>query len=398
MKSTPISSNDETKLSSLKDQPNEIKSFNNVLSKSSLFTRDIHDPMIVDLVSRIFRRRKLLVPKAINHKIVEYASIQDKTINEFHGRIASKLGEFTEQLISFNLYSPGFISNLLGIINNNKKKILFDDQFWYDLIRFLMKYSLLMRRKFPDNDQSFEESVKNIKDIMFILKEKISKYLDIRKIRSMVSFDFCIFDISIKHELFDHPHLLELFSKNIIDKEGNLIMTLDEIEQKYCNGNFNTNPFLKIMLIQFAFGNSADEQMLKREWIKRGDMCFRGYHDFATSLHHIYLKEGGRGDEIKRIECLDESFLSQSTIKFFLDNNLGLLIIDSSDLVEFLKRIDYLGGLPEGSFIGKIIKLYFPDEKVYGWSKDLFERYLTERREESSISQEEYDRFIKLTE
>ena len=161
-----------------------------------------------------------------------------------------------------------------------------------------------MRKIYPiDSDGLFEESVKNVKDIMIIINEETLSSLDNSNLQSMTNFDFSMFDNLIKYEIFDHPQLLETFVKNIIDNKANLKMTLDQIEKEYCNGNFNNNPLLKLMLIQFAFGDSANEQMKERGWITSEDMNYRGDYDFAIALPHIYSK-GERGDEIHGVEYL----------------------------------------------------------------------------------------------
>ena len=97
------------------------------------------------------------------------------------------------------------------------------------------------------------------------------------------------------------------------------------------------------------------------------------------------------------LSILWASYLSQSTIKFFLDNKLGFRIYYSFDLVQFLRRIEYIGGLPEGVSIEKIIKFRFEDGQVYKWDKDIFEEVLDRRKgRRNHISQEEYNRYIKL--
>jgi len=382
----------------------EINTFNNNIPlESSLTMQEIYnDSTIVNLMSRAFRQRKLLIPKAINQRIVEYIFIHDRTINEFIDRIMNKLKEITEQQqIILNLHGSDFIFNLLRLITDNKEKI--DSfQFWDDLERFLFKYALLMRKKFSDNDQLFEKSVENIKDIMIIVKERISLYLNIFDLQLMTNFDFSMFNCLVQYEIFDHPHLLELFVKNIIDKEANLIMTIDEIKKKYSNDNFNNNPLLKMMLIQFAFSASANEEMIGRGWYAYENIQRRGNRRFAIALHYFYSKgEGEHGYEISEIEALRPYYLSQSTIRFFLDKKLKFRIASPSNLVDFLRKLEYAGGLPRGASIDEIIGFKFKND-IYKWNKDVFERYLMKEKkdfvsfEKSSISPEEYQRYIKL--
>jgi len=83
-------------------------------------------------------------------------------------------------------------------------------------------------------------------------------------------------------------------------------------------------------------------------------------------------------------------------IKFFNDNEPRSRTINSLCLAHFLKRIDYIRGLPEGLSIDKIIN--FKDEKVYNWNKYIFEEYLIKEMKENHISQEEYNKYIKLVE
>jgi len=175
-------------------------------------------------------------------------------------------------------------------------------------------------------------------------------------------------------------------------------MTIDQIEKKYCNGNFNNNPLLMLMLIQFAFGDLAERQMLKRGWLKKENTKFRGIHRFAIELRYIYLGDGGRGYGPRRIESLTLYYISQSTIKFFLDNNLGFRIYSFHDLVEFLKRLSHIRGLPKGISISNIIKFEHEEEEgFFEWNRDIFEKHLVGSKK-GHISQEEYDMFIKLAE
>jgi len=91
-------------------------------------------------------------------------------------------------------------------------------------------------------------------------------------------------------------------------------------------------------------------------------------------------------------------YLSQTTIRFFLDNNLQFRIIDSSDLVQLLKGLEHLGELSKG-LLKRIIK--FETEKfsrIYKWDEKIFEKFLQEQRGYYTIPQEEYDKFIKLIE
>jgi len=220
----------------------------------------------------------------------------------------------------------------------------------------------------------------------------------------MTDSNFAVFSSLVYHEIFDHPHLLKLFTDKIIDEKGDLIMTIDQIEEIYCNGNIdNNNPFLKMMIIELASDDSTKQQMLKRGWITDKNMKYREYNrSFAIALNHIHSKEGKereRGDEVEKIEILDHSHLSQSTIKFFLDNNLRFLINSSYGLYEFLKRLDYIGGLSkEISSIDKIIKLKDVKDETYKCNKDIFKEYLDDAMKRKYISRQEYQRFIKLVE
>jgi len=211
-----------------------------------------------------------------------------------------------------------------------------------------------------------------------------------------INFDFSIFQGLMECEVFDHPQLLEAFIKNMIDNQSTLIMTLDEIEEKYCNGNFNSNPLLKMMLIQFAFGYSIDQQILKRGWVKDKDVYSRGNRNFATALHHIYSSKEDRGNKIHRIEATWPHYLGQSTIKFFIDNNLEFRMHGPFYFIWFLKRLEYIEGLPKGLSIDKIIKFDLKENENYEWNKDIFNKYLIEGIKNTYISQEEYNRFIKL--
>jgi len=254
-----------------------------------------------------------------------------------------------------------------------------------------------------DSDDSFQESVKGVIQVVIIIKQETVSHLNIDHLRSMTSFDFSIFNGLIYYEAFDHPQLLKEFTNKMIDCQANLIMTLDQIEQDYCNGNFHNNPLLKMMLIQFVYGPYR-EQLYKIKWIKGKDIYSQRSLNFATTLHHIYLKDEERGDEIDQVECLSAPYTSHFTIKFFIANNLGFKMLGSSELVDFLKKLEYIGGLPKEISIDRIIKLYIKDQRVLKWDKATFVNYLTEEKEEydpskeRGISPEEYQRFMKLVE
>jgi len=374
--------------------------YNTIANKSEILESSISERINDPLLKEIFNAIPKNMPTVLIDIMDDYIHYDD-TIDEYLDRIKNKLLTVSEKAI-LDLYDPDFMSNLLELVRSNKKEIPLFHELWYDLERFLFKYALLMRRLFANDNASFEKSVKNIKDIMIIVNGKTRPFVDIDYLESMTNFDFSVFDFPIKYEIFDHLQLLELFTKKIIDSKANLLMTLDEIEQDYCNGNFNNNPFLMMMLIEFAFGDSANEQILKRGWVKSKDMYSRKDEDFATALHQIYLRDGKHGDEI---EYLTEHYLSHSTIKFFIDNNLGFRIINSSHLVRFLKRLEHIGGLPkEVPSIDRIIKLYLEDQQIFKWDKATFVNYLIKEKGKydpygrKDISPEEYQKFMKLVE
>ena len=216
------------------------------------------DPILME----IFKTLPKDIPIVIINIISDY-SFHDPTIDEYYDRIKNELMAISERVIP-NLYDPSFIIYLSELVKNSEKGIPKSDSFWDDLARFLFKYTLSMRRTFSNDNQLFEKSVKDIKDIMIIPHEKGSWYIDTSKAHNMTDFDLLIFDYLVKYEIFDHPQLLEAFIKNIINKDAILKMTLNEIEKRYCNGNFNNNPLLQLMLIRFAFGDSANQQMIER--------------------------------------------------------------------------------------------------------------------------------------
>ena len=202
----------------------------------------------------------------------------------------------------------------------------------------------------------------------------------------------------VDYEIFDHPKLLETFINEIIDNEANLKMTLDQIEQVYCDGSFdNNNPLLKMMIIRFAHGDLAKEQILQRKWVTDEEIDYRGDYSFARALHHIYSSKVERGNEIHDVESLCPEYSSQSTIKFFHDNNLEFRINCSYCLVNFLKRLDHIeGGLPLKEVLPSIDKIIKFNDGNYKWNKDIFEKHLLQSKKENRISQEEYDKYIKL--
>lgn len=107
--------------------------------------------------------------KTIKRKI---PFIHDPTIYEYSNRIKNELGKFIKRRITFDLSDPAFMSNLLELIRDNEEKIPSFHGFWYDLERFLFKYALLMRKRFPHYNDLFEGLVKNVKDIMIIINVK----------------------------------------------------------------------------------------------------------------------------------------------------------------------------------------------------------------------------------
>jgi len=381
----------------------EIKSSNNAPLKTFSNTKGVYDPAVINLISKAFHYHNLFIPKSINQRIVEYTFSHDETINEYLDRIMNELRKVTrqQQQIFLNPYSFDFMPNLLNLLKNNKRAIPFNSPFWYDLERFLFKYALLMKKKFVnDNERLFEKSVKNIKDIVIIIRKKISFHLNDINIESMANFNFSMFDHLMGHEIFDHPHLLEFFVKNIIDDHENLKMTIDQIEKEECNDDFSDEPLLKLMLDRFAYGDLAVKQIENREWVADKNIIYYGYYSFVTALPHIYSKEEEeRKHEVDDIESLWTFYISQSTIKFFLDNNLQFRMDDSSDFIRFLRRLEYMKGLPKGVALCEIIKFHDDeDENIFKWDEDIFENYLKKEREENGISQEEYERLIKLIE
>jgi len=366
-------------------------------ASESLIPKDVESNPLLGGISEALS----FVPLDLVRIVDDYIN-PDKTIYECFNRITKILKEIIKETITFNLYTLTFISDLFKLINDNQKKIT-NNPFWYDLARFLFKYALGMRMIFANDDASFEESVKNIRDIVIIIQKNAMFCLIAPKLQSTTGFSFKIFYRLLQYEIFDHPELLKLFIDNIIDKEANLIMTIDQIEEIYCDGSIdNNNPFLKMMLIEFAFGSLANDQMIERGWItdKDKDKDYHGYCNFAIALFHIYLKDGDCEDEIDMIEHMWPSYyINQSTIKFFIANNLGFRMFDS-ELVDFLKRLEYIEGLPKGISIDKIIK--FRDGNVFKWNKAIFIDYLMREKErydpskQIGISPGEYQKFIKL--
>jgi len=360
-------------------------------SSELLIPKDMKDD---PLLKEIFESLYLVMPLVLVKIIGDYAN-QGDSIIEYFDRITNKL-----KGITLNLYDIKLMPQLLSLIKGSKEAIPPRHEFWNDLSRFLFKYALEMREKFADNDQLFQKSTKSIKDIVIIANKNVESALFNFKLEPMTDFDFFLFGRFTIYEILDHPHLLALFVNKIVDKEGNLKMTINEIEKRYCSGSFNNNPLLKLMIIRFAFGSLSVKQMKKKGWITDEDENPRDSNS-AIALYHIYSIKGEEEheDKVGAIEILQPFYLSQFTIKFFIDNRLGFRMYHSSNLVQFLKRLEYIGGLPEGSSISRIIK--FRDEKdgkVFKWDKNIFEKYLTERIKENRISQEEFDRFIKLIE
>ena len=100
------------------------------------------------------------------------------------------------------------------------------------------------------DDESFEASVKDVKWIVAIIKEKTYRSPDNSKLLFMTKFDFSIFNDLMRYESYDNPQILEQFINHVIkdlyDDNENLKMTSKQMENKYFDGNFNTNPSIKV--------------------------------------------------------------------------------------------------------------------------------------------------------
>ena len=262
-----------------------------------------------------------------------------------------------------------------------------------------------MRQVHPmDTNDSFQKSAKDIIQAIIIIKKETLSSSENKHLRCMTSFDFSIFHHLVGHEIFDHPQLLKEFTKEVIDEYATLKMPLDQIEKACCDGNFNTNPLLKMMIINFAYDDLAKSQIGERGWIKCKDIAYRV---FAISLYNIYSKGKEQCEhKVGFVEYSCPHFLSQSTIKFFHDNKLGFKMDSSFCLVRFLKRLEYIGGLPKEtiSSINEIIKFRDHKDGIFKWNKDTFIEYLTKEKRICNpsiglgISPEEYDMFVKLIE
>jgi len=404
----PSIASDTNSTLSNKEQVNEpfldeIKTLNNISKIPFPNTREIHDYDRFEEITNALGPSGIDLLPDLAQIVKEYDIFHDDTIYEFHNRIMNRTRQVIKEEVTFDPYDDAFMPHFLKLFQNKMTGLgSLGYRFWIDLERFLFKWMLFKRKVFADDDKLFEESIKGAKQVIAMVNIMASYSIDVIKLQSMTNFDFFPFENLVKYEMFDYPRLFELFVMNIIDNEGNLKMTLDEIEKIYCNGNFNKNPLLQMMITQFAFSNSSREQIKKKGWTTSRDVNSLDNRRFSTYLHCIYSKGEEREEyeyEISNIESLWPSKLSQSTIKFFLDNNLKFITSDFRSIVLFIERIGYMGELPKGVLIDDIGK--FKNEvngKIHKLDKNFLKRYLTTKKEGKYISPEDYDDYIKIIE
>lgn len=325
-----------------------------------------HD--LTALISKILLEK---MPQAPVNTVISYVTNHvtnyDQTIHEYLERIKNKIflkipkEEETTTPRGTWIYTSTFIVDLLKLIKKKKKEISRSHkQLWSDLTRFIFKWALTVRAMYADNDELFKMMMEPVDQILDIIGHEI---VDLDLMEAEKTFSFSKFDRLIIYEIFDHPELLATLFTDIIDNNGNLKMTIDQIEKNHCDGNLNNNPLLIRMIIHFAFSDSSREYLRSIKWISNAntELDHIEYNrELAIGLNNCWNKRREHEDKIQTINhILQYKFISQSTIKFLLENKLKFQI--SSLLVtEFSERIEDIGGLPKGISLEDIFEIITP--------------------------------------
>jgi hypothetical protein len=362
----------------------------------------IYEPDRIKEIGEILESSTVGIIPPITELIGDY-EYHDKTIYEFFNRPVDDLKIPEQDRYSLDLYSNDFMSWFLGELQKKQKEFPYHHQFWYDLYRFMFKWILVMRRVFADTDALFESSIISAKSIMTIL------YKDGFKFRGYINdkfspdrpFDFSIFGGLMRHESFDNPQLFKYFITKVIpdlyDDTGKILkdITLEQLKEKHFDKkSLNTKPLLKLMIFRFVPSHLVNQV---KERFFPGEILDSQYfdYDFVPPMLKLYSGEYKCNNDYS-IELFNEDYVSLETIEFLRSNSLGVRIHNHFHLIDFLKRLDRLNLLFEKAIPKKeLIKFRLANDD-WGWSADIYGKYLQESRDRNRISQAEHGTYLNI--
>jgi len=284
----------------------------------------------------------------------------------------------------------------------------------------LFKWILYIRKLFANDDAVFEKTIKDAITILFMVyphkkpsysendqdninKEGLSPSIDsINNENLSISskFEFSLLSHLVRYESYDNLHVLHYFLFNIVNEiyneEHELIMTCKEIENYHFNGNFNYKPLLKLMLISFTPIKVSKE--LKRKCFKNENYSeFLPESTFTNSLLKLYSGNYSSSQEIATLEFVIVRYMSNSTINFFLNNQLRFRVSTNYWLVSILKKMDKMGLLSlKGLPIKNMFTFFKFGSPEWRWDGDRYIELLNQGRCANILSQEEYDKYCNL--
>jgi hypothetical protein len=223
----------------------------------------------------------------------------------------------------------------------------------------------------------------------FLLKEK---------------FDFSIFDELVPHEALDNLETFEYFSKNILNNlyvavfndetckfDYRMNMSYEKLKRDHFGGDFNKNPLLEMMILEFAPDNVDPELTRKYFPGKMSNSLGNGY-EFAKELTKL-LREGNQNpesEEFLHIEDINKNHIRESTMKFFESKKLKFSIDDfelTKPPIRFFRTLERFG-YPEET-LKSITKLQNIEKRLK--NADRVRREFLER-----LSKDDPERYLKI--
>jgi hypothetical protein len=358
------------------------------------------------------------IPSPIIEIVGGYDCHHDVIIDELYNKIMNDLGVSSpslteegkgEKIKLLNFYDHNFAAQLLELIKGKKEEFPPNHFLWDDLYRLMFKWTLAMRRHFANDDASFEklaaDTISAFSSVIEPQNDEITSTINTSSSSPLPlpSFDFSLFGHLIKVESLDNLMILRYFIKNVIgdlydyNNRETLKMTCQQLKDKHFNGNFNNNPLLKLMLITFTPELVAEQ--IKKECMLSENLTLHRDYSFIIGILEAHSKNRIPGEGIQEVEYVNAEYISSATVEFFLNNNLGFLILDSNHLIRFLMQLDGLGLLQVKNTLplNKIIKFRDFRKSTWEWNSN---RYMTnlliEKDNFYNISQYEYDRYAGL--
>jgi hypothetical protein len=161
-------------------------------------------------------------------------------------------------------------------------------------------------------------------------------------------------------------------------------------ERHFNNKSLNNEPLLKLMILEYAPYNLRDQ--VKNRFFPGEILNFHlsSCYDFAIAISR-FLSGSYTSCDIDKIEYPDENYISQGTIEFLRNHNLGLKIHGRFHLDRLLKRIDRLGLLFQRDIPMKDIIKFELTDNSWKWSAYEYEKYLRWLRDE-------HDKYLSIIE